>query len=1214
MRINLSFILIYFLSFCYSQEFTDYKHIFFQNYDHFTQTPKLASFNTNVKYPDVNSTGMIDIRIPLYSLSDFDVVMDISLSYNPNRLKVDNASSWIGAGWSLDVGGFITRQVMDKPDDVGFLFRDPWRHLSLARIPNISPVSNFWLNGKALWGFDIGDENYIKNYPDAWYWTDQYSEELLRGWALNHFSYYNFDKEPDIYSVNVGNDSFKFVFNENGEPKFIEGFNDYKIEYTQEGNNVHGEFPEYHLNERLYLMSWYDRGIKEFRIISPEGTTYIFEENGIEYTTRYLRFLVWLRGVTTTLESEYYTNELVLKEIETPPFATTWNLTKIISPNNHILNLNYADYSYEEISSEIIFVGACRNGVDCSDDERFHYNPRQMLDEVILSQINPYLGTVEPLKYKKIKQSFDNGITIQENLTLDDVRDHREKRRYDIKYISSIESDNIKVVFNHGSTRIDLPNTPFLEEIRVLDNRHSKLIKDYKLNYIYSSQSITCPNAENKNRFRLFLNTIEELPNYIDLNLSPQKHQLIYNPTNLPCRFSKEQDFWGYYNDNNSTTLVPKIYAYPEFYRWDTYRITPMHPSWYNTEYILNGADRSVNPNAITAGTLEKIIFPTGGYRKYEFESNQYYDQMAKENINGGGLRIKSIEHADGLDINYPIKREYKYHREQDALKSSGKLTYPPIFAQDTNYYLLPGEIYPSVVKFSDYAPYEQNTWVGSEQEEYDLFTKRTSHSLSPTQDINGQSVFYNNVHEEIYPNGGSLSYTFSSSKTMENSLVISQDARINGCNNCDFLVDYGWAQFYGNSGNQLHDLDRIRRTNQTTAPYPPLSDLNLSTHRLGGKLRKKVIYNSNTDTLRLEKYHYTNIDGVDPEDVYGIKISNYDVVTADPGIELPAYAYLSPIYHLMVRGWSTVAKYKYRTNTDAVLTKKETWDYSLEASQESLKAEENYEYLPNSKLVKYIEKITPTTKTKEIFRYIPEITGDYSSPNSTNVDTRAFWRWKEKNRISTPLQYTKYNNLDGEKVLSGQITLPMNHLYFPSTNSGNYIGEVRTLERSDDNNTGNLSIDMDGLEDELYIPIEFKKNFEVLDFDEDGNILEFKKEHGIHNSIIWGYHNRYPIVKIEGASYSEIEDVVNNLKSLSDNDIDDNSELIFLTELKELRNQYPNFLITTYTYDPLIGVTSITPPNGLTQYYTYDGFGRLKEVKDEQGNILSENEYHYRP
>ncbi len=56
-----------------------------------------------------------------------------------------------------------------------------------------------------------------------------------------------------------------------------------------------------------------------------------------------------------------------------------------------------------------------------------------------------------------------------------------------------------------------------------------------------------------------------------------------------------------------------------------------------------------------------------------------------------------------------------------------------------------------------------------------------------------------------------------------------------------------------------------------------------------------------------------------------------------------------------------------------------------------------------------------------------------------------------------------------------------------------------------------------------------------------------------------------------------------------------------------------PNAMVSTYTYDPLIGITSMTDPKGYTMYYTYDDLNRLKTIKDQQGNILSENEYHYK-
>jgi YD repeat-containing protein len=64
--------------------------------------------------------------------------------------------------------------------------------------------------------------------------------------------------------------------------------------------------------------------------------------------------------------------------------------------------------------------------------------------------------------------------------------------------------------------------------------------------------------------------------------------------------------------------------------------------------------------------------------------------------------------------------------------------------------------------------------------------------------------------------------------------------------------------------------------------------------------------------------------------------------------------------------------------------------------------------------------------------------------------------------------------------------------------------------------------------------------------------------------------------------------------------------------QIDELRLYPAGAQMTTYTYDPLVGMTSATDPNGTTTYYEYDGFGRLQAVKDQEGNVLKTYQYHF--
>ncbi|RLJ99609.1 YD repeat-containing protein [Tenacibaculum discolor] len=199
-----------------------------------------------------------------------------------------------------------------------------------------------------------------------------------------------------------------------------------------------------------------------------------------------------------------------------------------------------------------------------------------------------------------------------------------------------------------------------------------------------------------------------------------------------------------------------------------------------------------------------------------------------------------------------------------------------------------------------------------------------------------------------------------------------------------------------------------------------------------------------------------------------------------------------------------------------------------------------------------------------------------------------------DEHRIAEPLEVKRYKKntlLSWQKTVYDSIHNPSN-LYLPS--------KVQTSKGSQ------------ALEDRVV----YHK------YDDKGNPVEVSKADGTHIVYIWGYNETQPIAKIENAKLSDISlATISSLQSLSnqDNDTCKDSESCneksLRTALNNLRSlpSLTNAQIKTFTYDPLIGLTSITDPRGQTIYYQYDEFNRLEFIKDADENLLKEYKYHYK-
>lgn len=111
-----------------------------------------------------------------------------------------------------------------------------------------------------------------------------------------------------------------------------------------------------------------------------------------------------------------------------------------------------------------------------------------------------------------------------------------------------------------------------------------------------------------------------------------------------------------------------------------------------------------------------------------------------------------------------------------------------------------------------------------------------------------------------------------------------------------------------------------------------------------------------------------------------------------------------------------------------------------------------------------------------------------------------------------------------------------------------------------------------------------------------------------IKSVYLYGYTQQYPIAKIENATFSEVAKAL----GVSEAALEGFNETK-LSKINSLRAKKPEWMITTYTHIPLVGVKTITDPKGLTATYEYDDFNRLEHIKDHNGDILEAYEYNYR-
>ena len=103
--------------------------------------------------------------------------------------------------------------------------------------------------------------------------------------------------------------------------------------------------------------------------------------------------------------------------------------------------------------------------------------------------------------------------------------------------------------------------------------------------------------------------------------------------------------------------------------------------------------------------------------------------------------------------------------------------------------------------------------------------------------------------------------------------------------------------------------------------------------------------------------------------------------------------------------------------------------------------------------------------------------------------------------------------------------------------------------------------------------------------------------------SYLWNYNSIYPVAEIINATRTQVDAIPNSISTYP-------TDASLLAFFSTLRSGLPAAAVNGYTYNMLIGISSVTDPSGRTTYYEYDSNGRLTAVRDGSGNLQNTYEY----
>ncbi|WPU98891.1 PKD domain-containing protein [Mucilaginibacter sp. cycad4] len=453
--------------------------------------------------------------------------------------------------------------------------------------------------------------------------------------------------------------------------------------------------------------------------------------------------------------------------------------------------------------------------------------------------------------------------------------------------------------------------------------------------------------------------------------------------TSLTSPKGNEQDYWGYFNANKATSLVPRLYMYPNEPPQERYRLQPI-PGYSGTyNYLSPGADRTVNPNAITAGSLRRIIYPTGGSVKIDYEANQYFDTRANQTFLGGGVRVKTVTLHDGINTANDIIKNYTY--------TSGLLLNRPQFAFPVPVYTEPNGTVHTISEYAD------------QPSQARFFTARSDHDLNP-YDFDAADVLYQSGTESQTGNGKIVNqYT--------------TPAMYGQTSSSEYSAPNQWQAAYSQYATTTNPSSGACMTKGLMAdgyysfPFPANPNYNFER----GLLQNTQVFNETGQLVKRVDYQYSPIyQATAPVSIYGV---SYDYFTYNSGdINTKAFAYGKYRLFGAMTKYQTIAiekTYDPGTNFTAFTTIETDNFYNspnhrLLSSTQTMASNDGINFTTYKTKYKYIQDYTLTAATDPVTAGILALKNAYI--NSAVIEKITSITKPGQSEMVTGGQLNKYN------------------------------------------------------------------------------------------------------------------------------------------------------------------------------------------------------------